>query len=85
MEHIEALESDLDDTDTIVVGAPTYMGSLSTSFKMFAEATSKAWRAGAAEQDRGGLHHKICSPGPYGCRRTELQLRDGRLSQVWLT
>ena len=33
----------LDASDAIVFGAPTYMGSVSGPFKMFMDATSKAW------------------------------------------
>lgn len=33
----------LDAADAIVFGAPTYMGSVSGPFKMFMDATSKAW------------------------------------------
>jgi multimeric flavodoxin WrbA len=33
----------LNDADAIVFGAPTYMGSVSGPFKMFMDATSKAW------------------------------------------
>ena len=33
----------LDRADALIFGAPTYMGSPSAKFKLFAEATSKAW------------------------------------------
>lgn len=33
----------LDAADAIIFGAPTYMGSVSGPFKMFMDATSKAW------------------------------------------
>lgn len=33
----------LDSADAIIFGAPTYMGSASGPFKMFADASSKAW------------------------------------------
>jgi multimeric flavodoxin WrbA len=33
----------LDAADTIVMGSPTYMGSVSWQFKKFADASSKAW------------------------------------------
>ncbi len=33
----------LHEADAIIFGAPTYMGSLSGPFKMFIDATSKAW------------------------------------------
>lgn len=34
---------ELENSDAIVFGAPTYMGSLSGPFKMFADASSKPW------------------------------------------
>lgn len=41
---IEESEWDvLHEADAIIFGAPTYMGSLSGPFKMFMDATSKAW------------------------------------------
>jgi NAD(P)H dehydrogenase (quinone) len=39
----EAGWADLDAADTIVFGAPTYMGGASADFKKFADASSKAW------------------------------------------
>ncbi|BBM91649.1 transcriptional regulator [Rickettsia conorii subsp. heilongjiangensis] len=33
----------LDNTDAIIFGVPTYMGSLARSFKIFMEATSTRW------------------------------------------
>ena len=33
----------LDATDAIIMGSPTYMGSVSWQFKKFADASSKAW------------------------------------------
>jgi NAD(P)H dehydrogenase (quinone) len=35
----------LDEADAIVMGSPTYMGSVSWQFKKFADASSKAWFA----------------------------------------
>ncbi len=37
----------LDAADAIIFGSPTYMGSVSGPFEMFADATSKRWFAGA--------------------------------------
>ncbi len=36
----------LNKADAIIFGAPTYMGSASAQFKMFADASAKAWFAG---------------------------------------
>lgn len=35
----------LDEADAIIMGSPTYMGSVSWQFKKFADASSKAWFA----------------------------------------
>ena len=37
----------LDAADAIVMGSPTYMGSVSWQFKKFADASSKQWMSGA--------------------------------------
>jgi len=37
----------LDAADAIVMGSPTYMGSVSWQFKKFADASSKHWMSGA--------------------------------------
>jgi multimeric flavodoxin WrbA len=37
----------LDSADAILMGSPTYMGSVSWQFKKFADASSKQWMSGA--------------------------------------
>ena len=39
----EAQWASLDDADAIILGSPTYMGSVTWQFKNFADASSKAW------------------------------------------
>lgn len=39
----EAQWASLDDADAIILGSPTYMGSVTWQFKKFADASSKAW------------------------------------------
>ncbi len=39
----EAQWATLDAADAIILGSPTYMGSVTWQFKKFADATSKAW------------------------------------------
>ena len=39
----EAQWASLDDADAIILGSPTYMGSVTRQFKKFADASSKAW------------------------------------------
>lgn len=43
VEQIDAHWQDLDAADTIIFGAPTYMGSASAAFKGFMDASSKVW------------------------------------------
>lgn len=42
----------LDRADAIIFGAPTYMGSASSAFKAFAEATSPVWADGLRWKDK---------------------------------
>lgn len=46
-EDAEANLDQFDDTKTIVLGSPTYMGSASANMKSFMEASSKKWMEGA--------------------------------------
>ncbi len=39
----EAQWASLDDADAIILGSPTYMGSVTWQFKKFDDASSKAW------------------------------------------
>lgn len=39
----EAQWASLDDADAIILGSPTYMGSVTWQFKKFADTSSKAW------------------------------------------
>lgn len=43
VDKVDGHWSDLDRADAIVFGAPTYMGSVSAPFKIFMDASSKAW------------------------------------------
>lgn len=43
VEEAEARWADLEASDAIVFGSPTYMGNVSGPFKMFMDASSKAW------------------------------------------
>ncbi|MBT2481749.1 flavodoxin family protein [Streptomyces sp. ISL-94] len=54
----------LDDADAIVFGSPTYMGSASGDFHVFAQSTSKRW-ASAAWRDKlgAGFTNAACKAG----------------------
>lgn len=41
--EVEQRWAELDAADALILGAPTYMGSLSAAFKAFMEASSKRW------------------------------------------
>ena len=43
VEEVEAHWADLEASDAIVFGSPTYMGNVSGPFKMFMDASSKPW------------------------------------------
>jgi len=67
----EAEWAALDAADAIVMGAPTYMGSVSWQFKKFADASSKRWYAGAwKDKVAGGF---TCSGYPSGDKVATLQ------------
>ncbi|HEX9010317.1 MAG TPA: flavodoxin family protein [Holophagaceae bacterium] len=43
VEEVESRWADLEAADAIVFGSPTYMGNVSGPFKVFMDASSKAW------------------------------------------
>jgi len=51
VEHVEQHWRNLDDTDAIIFGTPTYMGGVSAPFKAFMDKSSKAW-AGQKWKDK---------------------------------
>ena len=61
----------LDAADAIIMGSPTYMGSVSWQFKKFADASSKRWYSGAWKgKVAGGF---TCSGYPSGDKLATLQ------------
>ena len=57
--------------DAIVMGSPTYMGSVSWQFKKFADATSKKWFTSAwKDKVAGGF---TCSASPSGDKLSTIQ------------
>lgn len=54
----------LDESDAIIFGSPTYMGSASGAFHTFAEASSKRWAVRAWEDKLGaGFTNAACKAG----------------------
>ena len=67
----EAEWAALDAADAIIMGSPTYMGSVSWQFKKFADASSKRWFASAwKDKVAGGF---TCSGYPSGDKLSTLQ------------
>jgi len=61
----------LDAADAIIMGAPTYMGTVSWQFKKFADASSKRWYTGAwKDKVSGGF---TCSGYPSGDKLSTLK------------
>ena len=61
----------LDAAEAIIMGSPTYMGSVSWQFKKFADASSKRWYSGAwKDKVAGGF---TCSGYPSGDKLATLQ------------
>ena len=63
--------ADLDAADAIIMGSPTYMGSVSWQFKKFADASSKRWYAGTWKDKLAGGF--TCSGYPSGDKLSTLQ------------
>jgi multimeric flavodoxin WrbA len=67
----EAEWAALDAADAIIMGSPTYMGSVSWQFKKFADTSSKRWFSGAwKDKVAGGF---TCSGYPSGDKLATLQ------------
>lgn len=61
----------LDAADAIIMGSPTYMGSVSWQFKKFADATSKRWfTSGWKDKVAGGF---TISASPSGDKLSTIQ------------
>jgi NAD(P)H dehydrogenase (quinone) len=67
----DAQWADLDAADAIIMGSPTYMGSVSWQFKKFADASSKRWYAGTWKDKLAGGF--TCSGYPSGDKVATLQ------------
>jgi NAD(P)H dehydrogenase (quinone) len=67
----DAQWAELNAADAIIMGSPTYMGSVSWQFKKFADATSKQWMSRAwKDKIAGGF---TCSSNPSGDKLSTLQ------------
>ena len=67
----EAVLKQLDDSDAIIFGSPTYMGGPAAQFKAFADATAMRWYTGGwRDKIAGGF---TVSSGPSGDKLNTLQ------------
>lgn len=64
VDEAEQRWDELDAVDAIVFGSPTYMGSVSTPFKAFMDASSKVWmRRGWADKLAAGFTNSMSMSG----------------------
>jgi len=76
----------LDGADAIILGAPTYMGSVPWQFKKFADATSKKWFV-RAWQDKvfGGFTNSASLNGDKQVTLIQLQTLASQHGGIWVS
>ena len=76
----------LDQSDAIVFGAPTYMGTAPWQFKKFADATSKKWFT-SAWQDKifGGFTNSASLNGDKQVTLIQLQTLASQHGGIWVS
>lgn len=76
----------LDQSDAIVFGAPTYMGTAPWQFKKFADASSKKWFI-RAWQDKifGGFTHSASLNGDKQVTLIQLQTLASQHGGIWVS
>ncbi len=82
----EAAWASLNAADAIIMGSPTYMGTVSWQFKKFADASSKAWY-GRVWQDKvfGGFTNSASPVGDKGATLMFLQTLASQHGGVWVS
>lgn len=76
----------LDQADAIVFGAPTYMGSLSGPFKMFMDATSKAWFTQKwKDKIAGGFTNSMSMSGDKLNSLVQLVILAAQQGMIWIS
>lgn len=82
----DASWADLDGADAIIFGAPTYMGSLSGPFKLFMDATSKAWFTGAWKNKlAGGFTNSLSMSGDKLNSLFQLVVLSAQHGMIWVS
>ena len=75
---------ELNDADAIIFGAPTYMGSVSASFKAFMDASSRVWaRQGWKDKIAAGFTHSGSQNGDKFNSVTQLFTFAMQHGMVW--
>ena len=76
----------LNAADAIIMGSPTYMGTVSWQFKKFADASSKAWYS-RAWQDKvfGGFTNSASPVGDKGATMIQLQTLASQHGGIWVS
>lgn len=82
----EADWAHLNESDAIVFGAPTYMGSVSGPFKMFMDATSKVWfQKGWKDKMAAGFTNSLSMSGDKLNTLFQLTVLAAQHGMVWVS
>lgn len=81
----EALMKTLDESDAIIFGAPTFMGSISAVFKAFMEATFPLWfEQRWKDKIASGFTNSASQSGDKLSSLTQLVMLAAQLSMIWV-
>lgn len=76
----------LNEADSIIMGSPTYMGSVSWQFKKFADATSKIWfTQGWKDKVFGGFTNSASFSGDKQVSLITLQTLASQHGGIWVS
>ena len=82
----EAHWDDFQNADAIIMGAPTYMGSLSAEFKKFMEQSSKFWMTQSwKDKIAGGFTNSASLSGDKLSSILQLVVFAGQHSMIWVS
>ena len=82
----EALMRTLDESDAIIFGAPTFMGSISAVFKAFMEATFPLWfEQRWKDKIASGFTNSASQSGDKLSSLTQLVVLAAQLSMIWVS
>jgi len=82
----EALMKTLDESDAIIFGAPTFMGSISAVFKAFMEATFPLWfEQRWKDKIASGFTNSASQSGDKLSSLTQLVVLAAQLSMIWVS